>query len=433
MRRSRLASLVVSLCVLLPAAPAVGGTPPSTSSLDDVRLEGALPPELTQPEGRTRWDFTGLEIGGHRERMIEEETSGYRVTERPGPGAGASGSSRLLSAAYGGDDALRWLFPQLYNDDLRPGTRATLDLTETTGASDDRLRIDTEIVGIGWLHLPSGPREVVLERALVSSSRGSARGFVPESLIHRFIAPGVGVVMEISGPASPNGRERSRIDSVTILDATISSAANLKIHVSENSDPVLTTLFYGWDRGNGTPVSSLDPAGYANINLMIAANTWNFSGNNTGAEFGATTTPITAAETCNFNHCGYDVPGAVLERSDKNFLDPNTLYKVNDVAETIATPTDVTVWLRAGAQNEGVPGTTTGENRFCYTTVGTTTRTQVPLWKFSHQDMPGGEFYYQAGDSWTGAPFACEQNIFQGVCTGSTLNFYIKAWRLRYC
>src|SRR5262249_13254795 len=154
---------------------------------------------------------------------------------------------------YGGDDARRWTAPQEFRDELRPGVRRTLEMDETrAGRAASRLRVDTEIVGIGWLHLPSGPREVVLQRALVLREPAGARGFACDLLVHRFIDPEAGVVAVIEGPATSDGRGRSRVTSVTILDATIASAANLKIHVSENSDPVLTTLFYGWDRGSGT-------------------------------------------------------------------------------------------------------------------------------------------------------------------------------------
>jgi hypothetical protein len=42
-------------------------------------------------------------------------------------------------------------------------------------------------------------------------------------------------------------------------------------------------------------------------------------------------------------------------------------------------------------------------------------RTEVPLWRFSHED-PGVGWYLQLGDSWSHAPFACENNIFNHVC-----------------
>src|SRR5262249_26589876 len=150
----------------------------------------------------------------------------------------------------------------------------------------------------------------------------------------------------------------------------------------------------------------------------------------TGLEWGSITTPINSAETCDFAQCGYTQPGAVLERSDRSFADPNMLYKVNDVAETEVRANDVTVWIRAGAQNEGKSGAFgTGESRFCYTTFGGVTRTPVSLWQFSHLDGPGQEYYYQAGDHWEGGPFNCEQNTWNQVCgmSGFLDTLYTKA------
>jgi len=154
---------------------------------------------------------------------------------------------------------------------------------------------------------------------------------------------------------------------------------------------------------------------------LIAANTWDFSGNTTGVEVAATTTAVNSSETCNFAQCGYTVPGGQLERTDKNFGTPS-LYKINDVVERVDVPSDTTLWLRGGAQNEGVSGGFgSGESRFCYITFGGVTRSPVPLWRFTHLDAGQTEHYFQALDTWEGGPFNCEQNLFNQVCGASQL------------
>src|SRR6185295_7850280 len=90
-----------------------------------------------------------------------------------------------------------------------------------------------------------------------------------------------------------------------------------------------------------------------------------------------------------------------------------TLVKTNSVTEREQRPSDVTVWLRAGAQNEGVAGSLgSGESRFCYA-ADEPTVTRSP-----HQDPLG--WFMQPGDpAWVGGPFNCEQNLFNSVCGGS--------------
>jgi hypothetical protein len=157
-------------------------------------------------------------------------------------------------------------------------------------------------------------------------------------------------------------------------------------------------------------------------------------------EYASTSVAVSAAETCNATNCGYTVAGAIMDREDKNFdektcssatnqvctVDANCPsgqtcvgHHTNAVSERIETPgSDVTYWLRAGAQNEELSGSLgSGESKFCYTSVGATLRTPVPLWKFPHADGDG--YYLQVGDTWSSAPFACEQNLFNQICTAS--------------
>src|SRR5262249_34446704 len=137
----RLTPRFVALVVILGAVPVASGGPAGPV---EVVLTAPLPDAIARPEGRSRWDLSA-------------------VWTRP-----ATWAPIAVVDPYGGDDARRWTAPQEFRDELRPGVRRTLEMDETrAGRAASRLRVDTEIVGIGWLHLPSGPREVVLQRALV--------------------------------------------------------------------------------------------------------------------------------------------------------------------------------------------------------------------------------------------------------------------------
>ena len=395
----------------------------------------ALPAALVAPEGRTRWDLTGLAGSGKMTVTIASKGSAVTVTETPAAG-GADAARKTVYTDYldpeKGDAALQWLFPDRYADELRPGRRQEIDLVEESASGTDRLRIETETVGIGWVHLPSGPHEVVLQRALVLRAAGGGRDLEPDRLVHRWIDPRAGVVAEVWGPVAPGGRGRLAIGGAETLDAVIQGASTLTIHLSEIRSGNYSGLTYGFDLAAGTTVPSLDPNGYTTVGDLVAQSQWDFSGNTQGNDIAFTTVPVNPAQTCNYAQCGYTDPNGQLERSDKNFdnTDPNTWVKTNDVVVYEPRAMDDTIWIRAGAQNEGVSGSFgSGESRFCYVDFGGVTRTQVPLWRFSHPSDGSSERYFQVGDSWAGGPFNCEQNLFNQVCGASGLfdHLYSKA------
>ena len=69
----------------------------------------------------------------------------------------------------------------------------------------------TTRVAKGWLELPSGPREVILQRALVLRRGAGESGYSPDRLMHRWIDPHAGVVhLDAKGkmPARPVPRLR---------------------------------------------------------------------------------------------------------------------------------------------------------------------------------------------------------------------------------
>ncbi len=414
--------------------PVTGVHDPGTGAQDGERRarfarvhpSAALPDDLASPEGKSRWDLRSFAAGDRFVRTIEPGAASVIVQDGSlALGDTSAGDHPRPALAYtdpdGGDAALRFLMPDRAGEGLRPGLRWHGDLLETgrDDAPPDRLRLDSEIVGIGWVELPSGPREVVLERLLVLRERGGRGGFVPDRLAHRFIDPRAGVVAEISGPSSPDGRGRTATTEAFVLEAILAGAADLRLYVSDLWDVPLADISYGWDRGAGTTVASLTPApGFTTIGDLLAQSSWDFSGNTSGVESAATTTLINSQETCNTASCGYNTPGAQLDRTDKNFTDLANVDKINAVMQREDRTADTTLWLRAGAQHEGKTGTFgSGESRFCYTgtyVVGTQTltRTPAPLWVLAHQDAPGAERYLLPGDSWTSPPFNCEQNIF---------------------
>jgi hypothetical protein len=404
-----------------PANPIVeiGLTPAADLSL--------LPAAMLEPEGTTRWDLTGFRPASEWTRRLAREGATVTWFETPRSSAASTALGVVVADPAGSDSALHWWFPQAFDAALRMGSRERLDFEERRGDIATRVRADVKVVGIGWVHLPSGPREVVLQRVLLDRT-GPA--LASTELVHRWIDPRVGVVAEISGPATAQGSTRLDVSSAYVMSEVVTGAADIKLYVNQIDRNVFQDVLYGWDKGAGTLVSSLTPEHYNTIGQLIAANSWDFSGNNSGIESASTLVPVNSSETCNSTRCGYTAPGAKLERRDANFSnpDPAQVDKRNSVRQRQDRAGDVVLWLRAGAQHEGKTGSFgDGESRFCYVSEGGTTRTEVPLWLFPHQDAQG--FYMQAGDTWSGGPFTCEQDLFNQTCGQAQLfdKIYAKA------
>jgi len=139
--------------------------------LRPVDLSGPLPDDLRSPEGKTRWDLTGLRLGEAFTRSLADADDGVAVVDRTETGQ--------RDRVYTGDGARAWLFPDRFPDLMKMGGRAEIDLRDEADGRADNMHVDIETVGIGWVHLPSGPREVVLQRARVF--RGRARTFIKEA------------------------------------------------------------------------------------------------------------------------------------------------------------------------------------------------------------------------------------------------------------
>lgn len=411
---------VATLVVVIPFTFVEAAGPVLVTRFREIPTVGSLPKDLASPEGTTRWDLTGLPRGATWTRTISADGATVVVADEA---TGRSANRVVYSDPAGGDAARRWVLPHTVPETGRMGSTAELVLDVRQGPVASRLRIRVATVGIGWVHLPAGPHEVVLQRAIVEGEGDSTAAGVA-TLIHRWIDVRAGVVAEVSGPSAGDTPARLSLASAVVADSIVTGAADLKLYVGQYDRGTFRDVLYGWDRGPGVAISALTPQAYATIGDLIAANTWDFSGNTSGVEVASTFTPVDSSETCNASRCGYTVTGGVLERRDRAFGTPD-LVKYNTVRQREDRANESIVWLRAGAQKEGKTGAFgTGESRICFNTESGTTRSSVPEWRFTRQDAGG--FYLQAGDSWFGGPLNCEQNFFNQTC--GTPQLFDKIW-----
>ena len=419
----RLAALAAAVLVAWQPSPAAGADRLTMIATVEAAAAARVA-DLVDPEGRSRWDLTSLEPASIAGRSLSVEGGQVIVHDDSGR------TDRIWNAMDGGGDALAWLFPERDRAALRPGNRATLRLTVDEHGTAHDLRIVVETVGIGWLHLPSGPHEAVLQRAHVLRS-DDGRQFRVDRVVHRWVDPRVGVLAEVSGTSSADGRRRLDVTGATYLASGTDAAADLVIYADEIDLPSFASLLYGWDVPNpgdpGQPakIEHLTPDAYTTAGDLIAANAWDFSQNNAGTEIASSTVDLVGDESCNRDDsdpgatfCGFGGAGRQLGRQDIDF-DGVQPFKNNQVIEREDRAQDVTIWLRAGALKEGFDGGFgNGETRFCYDEG----RTPLPLWQLTHQDANG--WYMQPGDSWEpewadpiNTPFfACEQTLFNQIC-----------------
>lgn len=379
-----------------------------------------LPIDLVSPEGRTRWEFGDLVVGRSWVRAIssiDEQAEQFEVLDK---GTGVERiqlRTRIVRSDTPGD-ARMWLFPHEDPEMLAIARQRPLVVTQQGDDGTSTVEIDVRRVGMGWVILPSGPREVVLQRVVTYDLDGSG-GRTATTLTHRWVDPRAGVVAEVSGPIATDGKTRTGVSDASVLDQVFRGQTPLKIFVDEIDFPIETRLTYGVDYGNPTAISSLTDPSFADIGSLAAAGTWNFKLPVTppaARKIASMRTLVSAAETCNSDECGFNLPGVTLNREDPEF-DTGMGFPILSIQEREDRANDSTIWLRAGTRFEGKSGgLTDGEARFCYTTNDT------PLWQFVHQDGVG-EPYYMRGpaagepnDFWSNAPFQCENVIFNTVC-----------------
>jgi len=430
--------LVISL-----AAPVLAGDVLFEGRIRQVDTKQVLPGDLILPEGKTRWDLLDLELSEVVTRKLIGDAGNPAAIDRIEFLTHAPEilevRTRIIDPS-GGDAARRWVSP--HEDPYLLSVREVPEIRLSEGTGE--LRIETRRVGMGWLILPSGPREVVLQRAWirdVSESDEQDHG----TLIHRWIDPRAGEVARVWGPASSDGKTRVSIEGAEVVEAMSIGAAPLKLYpdmiqsvpCGPPPDVCDSRLAYGYARegfcgGNGaacvdsgdcgvlaqcfSDITQLTVPSYGDMGALVAAGAWDFSPNDSTNDVALTASiaaEVDPAETCNAGQCGF-VAGRTLSREDKFENLGGTVRRTLSVVER-EEPGDAaaTIWLRAGARNEGYAGGLgAGESRFCYDPAEG--YTPVPLWKFQTQDAEG--WFMQDGDAWGSEPYNCEQNIFNHVC-----------------
>ena len=444
-------SLACSVLLILLATSASAGDVLFEGRFARIDTDQVLPQDLILPEGKTRWDFAGVELREVRTRKFIDDPGNPGSIERVEWLTDAPELVELrtrIADPTGGNAALRWLRPQ--EDPFLLKVRAIPEIRLDEGPV--ALRIETRRVGMGWLLLPSGPHEIVLQRAWVRpvDSAVEAAGAVVGrqghgTLIHRWIDTRAGEVARIWGPASQDGTTRLSIDGAEVAESIVLGGNPLKLYVDQVEDlpcgppPDIchSRLAYGYVRemfceNNGDPcvdsggcgltsecvtaVSGLTSPSYSDMGSLIAAGNWDFSPNdstNDGAILASIASRVSPAETCNSGQCGF-VPGLDLGREDKFEHLGGTVRRTLSVVEKeepAGGPT--TIWLRGGTNNEELSGGLgSGESRFCFDPAEG--YTPVPLWQFQSEDPEG--WYMELGDVWSSDSFDCEQNIFNHVC-----------------
>ena len=414
--------LVAGLFMMMLTASSLAAATVREARTRSVAAAAALPIDLLAPEGKSRWQLESIPPGATATVAIATAGDGFVQETR------REGVASQLPLVISGADGERWLFPDHDPSQMKMGARVSLRFDETRDGLVDRLQAVVQTVGIGWLHLPGGPQEVVLQRVLLFRQRAGLRAMRPDALIHRWVSPREGVLAQISGPVSADGRTRLAVDSVEIVEKVLSGAADLKLYADQLYRGNFVDVKYGFDKASGTPiaVSTLVPdPGMNNICDLVNLSTWNFSGITTGQQTATTDTPSNAAETCNSASCGYAgyPPGGaleapILERLDRNLT--GTIRKDNQIVQRENRATDVTFWLRGGSQNESVSGGFgSGETRFCFTDEPGKARHEVPLWQLPHNDASG--WYTQAGDAWSSTPIdkSCSLNLNKPCTTNA--------------
>jgi hypothetical protein len=387
-----------------------------------VDLSQELPADLLDPEGKTRWELRSLPLAESHVRTVETRggvperlSSAVRLTVDSGP---------LRSASFvdpsGGRDAERWLLPDRVPGELERLRGEPIQLLREEKGKVETWRIHVERAGLGWAMLPSGPREVFLQRALVLRSPAGERAFRPHRLIHRWVDPRAGIVAEVGGPVSGDGKRRLAVGDAAVVEEMLRGAKGLQIYADHFATPPFVRLRYGYDMGDGVLISSLTTPGHANAGALVGATSWDFSGNISTTEIASTKTDIDSTQTCSWDQCGFTIPGVTLSREDTNFDDPdpsNQIRTFTAVERVEQAGVDVTYWLRAGVSREGQTGLLDGESRFCHIGIDDdgVPRPEVPLWRAEY-DGATGEYYLENGDSWTHPTFDCVASIFPHVC-----------------
>src|SRR5262249_1638614 len=124
-------AMVFPLLAATLGAAASDPAPIRQARMADVVLTGETT-DLLRPEGKTRWDRSGLKVGPGHVRTLRPDGDGIALTDET--------TATIRYADTDGISARRWLLPDGDHEKLRPGTRERLELIETRGGVETRLR-----------------------------------------------------------------------------------------------------------------------------------------------------------------------------------------------------------------------------------------------------------------------------------------------------
>lgn len=300
-------------------------------------------------------------------------------------------------------------FLQRSHWDFRPsGTPEALPAVQIVSAGDPGAAgevLEAEPLGSGTVAVPPGEFPAILRRERVRTDQGIA-------IQYRWIASGNVTLALVRGPVGTAGPGFESASLVERLEAG-TPEAGLRVYRDRFITPdTFDTLVYAIDVSPSqdpavtVPLSGLTTQGYSTGAAMATATTWDFTpaASLPHAVIAQTDVPVSAAETCNFDECGYIFAGTdYISRQD------NLTSGAKTTAAFDISPAGDRIYLRAGSQYEG----TNSENRFCYD--GATDRGEVPQYVFPNLD--GARYYMQLGDpAWTGTTFTCDLNLFNTNC-----------------
>ena len=430
----RLVVLAAPIAFLVSVPAAADGEVIHQARWRTVDFNRAFVEDLTNPEGKTRWELGAVVLTDTWMRTIREVDRG---------GLSISDTRRVSSEPVRYSAAARdWWMPHLSSTPF--GEPLVYD--ESVGRDTQRVWVRTKNLGTGWVFLPSGPRQVTLQRSYVKRATDEKSGLRPDRVIYRWVDPRAGTVAEVWGRPGFDGSSIVEFEGAGAIDEVLQGGLPLKIYRDEIQTGFNQRLMLGFDRmGTCTlglnscvenadctaggddrctiPISQVATGSPATMGDLLAQASWDFSPNqlaNSRYEIGSTSVAIGPTETCNDTQCGF-ATASIMGREDKNFVDPANTFITLSATEGEDRGTDFTIWLRGGVRHEGISGGALGESesRFCYVGTDTNgdTRPEVPLWRFPHND---GEFYMQLGDSWGNVPvFSCEESVFNHVCPNS--------------
>ena len=153
-------------------------------------------------------------------------------------------------------------------------------------------------------------------------------------------------------------RSRSRaVAGAAVVEEFTVGEEPLLIYADQLDAGIQDRVTYGFERGPSTSVSTLTPEAPADMGTLVGLPSWDLSGNNLTnfpgmSELVSTVANVNSSETCNFDRCGFTLPGAKLGREDK-FTSGGSVQAITvNATERVNGVGDQTIFLRSAVRNE---------------------------------------------------------------------------------